>query len=280
MSKYDKKEVPLVPSLEEDVHELLDTTKDVEFFLEDIEVEHGVEILFATMVGSQVYGYNHKSSDINIRFVYKKPMDEYLHVCWRRDTIKERNYPYDMVGWDLKRFLHQHYLSNPLVYEWVNSPVRYGEDLIRLDELMMFDKNILCKRFYQVAQHNFNKAHKEIPYMLKFTDVKRYIYAIRYILMWNMLKSQKKSPPVTFKELLMGNKQIGAEYLQYIVDFMGYYRNQGRDEIGYIELSHMNSWINNSLIIMGSTYPLRPPKRYDCYYYDKRFIELLEWDKY
>ena len=276
MSKYDRV-IPQKDLLDDkNLRKIISAKKDVEYLLDEIEYKYGVEILYATMVGSRVYGYHHKNSDYNIRFVYKKPMDEYLKVVRPREVLRLKQDQYEASGYDIRRFLHQHYLSNPLIYEMVESPVKCRKDKIGFEELMPFDENVLLKRFYQIAQHNYNKAYVEIPYKLRLVNVKRYLYSIRYILMWNVLISQKKSPPLTLKELMMGNRHIGIDYIEFIVKFMDFYQNRGVGDIGYIELSNMNSWISNSLRYMRSTYPLRQPNHRDSYYYDKRFLDLVK----
>ena len=274
MSKYDKIDADEKPKME--FFGKMDSVKDIKYALDEVENEYGVDVLYASLVGSRAFGYPNKYSDYKVRFVYIRPIDDYLKVCPQPLSIRFNQYKYHLVGWDLKRVLRQHYLSNPLLYDWFNSPMVYVNDKIGLEELMPFDRNILSKWFYLISQHSYNKSFKDIPHRLKLSDVRNYLTTARYILMWNVLHYNKEYPPVTMKELLMLNEKIDSEFIEFIVVFMDCYKSLGEKEFGYHELSHINSWINNSLRLMGNTYPLRPPTRKDCYYYNKRFLDLVK----
>lgn len=40
-------------------------------------------------------------------------------------TENELNKVYDINGWDLKKFFKQLYKSNPVIFEWADSPIVY-----------------------------------------------------------------------------------------------------------------------------------------------------------
>ena len=63
-------------------------------------VENGL-ILFETIVGSQAYGTQTPTSDIDKKFVYILPMDSILGTGY----VEQINVNKDYVGWEIRRFL-------------------------------------------------------------------------------------------------------------------------------------------------------------------------------
>jgi len=75
-------------------------------------------ILFETIVGSQAYGTQTPTSDIDKKFVYILPEDYILGTGY----VEQINVDKDFVGWEIKRFLELMGSNNPTVLELLNSP--------------------------------------------------------------------------------------------------------------------------------------------------------------
>ena len=80
-------------------------------------VENGL-ILFETIIGSQAYGTQTPTSDIDKKFVYILPMDIILGTGY----VEQINVNKDFTGWEIKRFLELMGTNNPTVLELLNSP--------------------------------------------------------------------------------------------------------------------------------------------------------------
>jgi predicted nucleotidyltransferase len=80
-------------------------------------VENGL-ILFETIVGSQAYGTQTPTSDIDKKFVYILPMDNILGNGY----VPQIEVTKDYMGWEIKRFLELLGTNNPTVLELLNSP--------------------------------------------------------------------------------------------------------------------------------------------------------------
>lgn len=80
-------------------------------------VENGL-ILFETIVGSQAYGTQTPTSDIDKKFVYILPIDNVLGTGY----VEQLNVNKDYVGWEIRRFLELLGVNNPTVLELLNSP--------------------------------------------------------------------------------------------------------------------------------------------------------------
>lgn len=80
-------------------------------------VENGL-ILFETIVGSQAYGTQTPTSDIDKKFVYILPEDYILGTGY----VEQINVDKDYVGYEIRRFLELIGSNNPTVLELLNSP--------------------------------------------------------------------------------------------------------------------------------------------------------------
>ena len=89
----------------------------------------GVEILLAVESGSRAWGFASTDSDYDVRFVYMRPVREYLRLDKVRDVIDWRlDDDLDIVGWDVFKFLGLLVKSNPTAFEWLGSKIVYMED--------------------------------------------------------------------------------------------------------------------------------------------------------
>ena len=96
-------------------------------YLARLEVEEDIEVLFACESGSRAWGIESSDSDYDVRFIYKRPVRDYLVLGERKDTI-HRMYEdnlYDFAGWDLDKALSLSYKSNPSILEWMASDIIY-----------------------------------------------------------------------------------------------------------------------------------------------------------
>ncbi len=80
-------------------------------------VEKGL-ILFETIIGSQAYGTQTPTSDIDKKFVYILPMDNIMGTGY----VEQINVNKDYTGWEIRRFLELMGSNNPTVLELLNSP--------------------------------------------------------------------------------------------------------------------------------------------------------------
>ena len=94
--------------------------------LQEIEKEYNVTILLAVESGSRAWGFASPDSDFDVRFIYKRPKNEYLKLNTDRDVIElPVDDTWDVNGWDLDKTLKLLFKSNPTLFEWINSPLCY-----------------------------------------------------------------------------------------------------------------------------------------------------------
>ena len=101
--------------------------------LKEIEAEEDVRILFAIESGSRAWGFPSPDSDFDVRFVYAHSEDWYLSVYPGRDVIEKPLVDdWDVNGWDIRKAIGLLMKPNPVLLEWMSSPVNYmwNEDAV------------------------------------------------------------------------------------------------------------------------------------------------------
>ena len=169
--------------------------------LAEIESREGFEILYACESGSRAWGIASMDSDYDVRFVYLRKEEQYLHLKALRDVCEaELNELYDINGWDLKKFLALLLKSNPAIFEWANSPIIYKTSAKwgKIAEILpdFLDSKKLLFHYYGMAKSHFMKylLGDEVIY-------KKYFYVLRPLLACRWLLAKSRAVPMDFGEL-------------------------------------------------------------------------------
>ena len=179
--------------------------------LRQIEAEHGVQVLFACESGSRGWGFASPDSDYDVRFIYVNRLSWYLTVDAGRDVIElPISGDLDINGWDLRKALQLLKRSNPVLLEWLHSPIVYAEradDVARLRALA--HASFSAVRGYH---HYLSMAKKTFRAHLQDDEVhyKKYLYALRPLLAARWLYEGRGMPPMRFAELAEATLDDGA----------------------------------------------------------------------
>ena len=177
--------------------------KTIEKTIDRIESDYDVEILFAVESGSRAWGFDSTDSDYDIRFIYRNPPKWYFNVLPKRDVIELPIVGLDdYSGWDIRKALFLLNKSNPVLFEWLRSPIVYREDIGT------------TKFLRQAAVHYFSPVSSIYHYLHMATGnnreylqgdlvkIKKYFYVLRPLLACMWIESQNDSPPMEFDLLL------------------------------------------------------------------------------
>ncbi|MDD5057389.1 MAG: nucleotidyltransferase domain-containing protein [Sideroxydans sp.] len=173
--------------------------------LSRIEAENDVRILFACESGSRGWGFESADSDWDVRFIYCHPRNWYLSVEEGRDVIE---LPIDELldanGWDLRKSLRLMKKSNPVLLEWLSSPIVYREDAAA-----MAAYRALAQDFYQPAaclHHYLHMAKGNFREYLQGETVwlKKYFYVLRPVLACLWIERGLGVVPMAFDDLVAG----------------------------------------------------------------------------
>ena len=180
-----------------------DIRKEIEEKLYEIEQKENVRVLYAVESGSRAWGVESPDSDYDVRFIYVRPMEDYLSLEAKRDVIEwQLDEVLDINGWDLKKTLIQFHKGNATLFEWANSPILYKitDEWKEIYESSKkyFSEKVALYHYYGTANSTFKQylQNDEVKY-------KKYIYALRPLLACRFIETYHSIPPVRFDELLL-----------------------------------------------------------------------------
>lgn len=170
--------------------------------LKAIELEKGVEILYAVESGSRAWGFASPDSDYDIRFIYKHDLYYYLSLWEQTDVIEfMTDEDLDGSGWDLRKAMKLLAKSNAPLLEWIYSPVVYYENKAFMNQMRALAKDcfspVACLHHYLGTTKNFMEVCEQEEVKLK-----SYFYALRTALAGKWIIENNTFPPVAFLELL------------------------------------------------------------------------------
>ena len=177
------------------------TREDISNELDAMERETGVTVLYAVESGSRCWGFASADSDYDVRFVYARPRNDYLRLEGMRDTIEWRlDDEFDVVGWDLSKFLRLMRQSNPTVFEWLGSTIVYREEpsfqAVRDVAGACFDPVAHAHHYLGMVTRN------NVRYLRAGNaTLKRYLYATRATLACRWAVEEQRPVPMDFSEL-------------------------------------------------------------------------------
>lgn len=169
----------------------------------EIEKEHDIKILYALESGSRAWGFESLDSDYDVRFIYCQKKDWYLSILPKRDVIE---YPivdlFDYSGWDLKKSFFLMNKSNPVLFEWLKSPIVYYKeqpffDIFKSCAEQYFSPISSIYHYLHMADRNY-REHLQNEYI----KIKKYFYVLRPVLSCMWIEQFNESPPIEFDKLL------------------------------------------------------------------------------
>ena len=179
-------------------------TKKIQELLNNIEQERSVEILYACESGSRAWGFASPNSDYDIRFLYRRPADEYLNIFASSDTIEIAIHEdLDPGGWDIRKALNLLGKSNGALIEWLHSPIVYRDSHGFSDSWRALTRSIFQpeKSFHHYLGHARQaygkQSEKENP------TGKSYLYILRTLLAAKWIQTHESPAPVPFEELMV-----------------------------------------------------------------------------
>lgn len=172
--------------------------------LATVAAEDGVRILYAAESGSRAWGFASPDSDYDVRFIYAHERDWYVSLAEDRDVI-ERDLDerlVDLSGWDIRKALRLLLKSNPVLYEWLVSPIVYVDGPLRADLKAMFEAHAspraLAHHYWSIARGQW-KAEIAGKAQVR---LKKYFYVVRPLLSLAWVTQRKSPPPMSIGDLL------------------------------------------------------------------------------
>jgi predicted nucleotidyltransferase len=242
-----------------------------------IEEKHAVRILYAVESGSRAWGFESKDSDYDIRFIYVHNKNWYLNILPKRDVIECPIVDdFDCSGWDLRKTLFLMNKSNPVLFEWLKSPVIYYKN----DFFYAVMEELSAEYFSPISSvyhylHMAKGNHRQYLLADK-VKVKKYFYVLRPILACMWIENRRESPPMEFGKLLAQIKS--GELLDNINHLLE--KKKSGIELGLEPKSEIvNSFIEEKLAHfenIANTFDPGKKPRQDLL--EESFIKILEYN--
>ena len=244
--------------------------------LNEIEKENDVEILYAVESGSRAWGFESTDSDYDVRFIYRHNLEWYLNILPKRDVIE---YPvtdlYDYSGWDLRKALFLLNKSNPVLFEWLISPIVY----IRNEKVYALLKDASEKYFSPIASiyHYLHMAARNYREYLNAEQVKikKYFYVLRPLFACMWIDKYNTTPPMEFEKLMYDadmEDQVRDEISGLLV------RKRSGVEMGLdMKIQSINSFIESRIdYFEKKSSDYNPKDKPSADYLDNVFIQILK----
>ena len=222
-----------------------------------LEKEKNSTILFAVENGSRAWRMESKDSDYDVRFVFVRPLEEYLQINLPKDVVEaafdEKGKPHspqgaiiDMSGFDIFKFVKMLSSSNPTTIEWLTT------DIVYHGEQNKVFKQFALKNFNPIALYHHYKSMCRVNYLkyLKSGDAvtyKKYLYAFRGLINAKWVAHKKTIPPIIFTDALQGmNGIVPATVLKKLSDIIKL-KSRGKEKEIVQNLVAMDSYIEEFL---------------------------------
>jgi predicted nucleotidyltransferase len=174
--------------------------------LADVRAIEGVAIPLAIESGSRAWGFPSPDSDYDCRFVFVRPLDQYLTPWPRRDVIETPlEGELDVNGWDLGKALKLLLKGNAVIVEWLTSPIAYGVDETFRQEFLdlaaeVVDRAATARHYLHLGtrqRRTYFTDEKDVP-------LKKLFYVVRpaAALRWLMLHPGAAVAPMHFQTLI------------------------------------------------------------------------------
>lgn len=175
--------------------------------LKELEKIYNITVLFAVETGDKSFGLD--VPDVpdtlsTVRFIYKHPVERYLKLTDRCETIEWVDKDVELYGIDLRKALDMITKSNRNIYEWISSSVKYldwgfGDRLAPILK-QYFSKEIILPQYQTVIRNQLEGFFYDRTTIKECLLLEKTFLQIKYILATN------QNPPLDINELLVTTK--------------------------------------------------------------------------
>lgn len=191
--------------------------------LRHIEKDNGVKIIFAIESGSRAWGFPSPDSDYDVRFVYAHSIDWYLSLQPQRDVIEiPIDEELDINGWDIRKALNLLLKPNPVMLEWLSSPIKYQWNGEVCQKLITLSQNIAHGP--ACLHHYLNLGSRQWSVYIdgnQRVNLKKYFYIVRPAMAIRWMRLHPDTiPPMNFQALSEGcdlSAELSAELKQLLI---------------------------------------------------------------
>lgn len=175
--------------------------------LAEVCTAEGARPLLTVESGSRAWGFHSPDSDYDCRFLYVRPLDDYLALRPFRDVIERPIIDeVDLGGWDIAKALKLMARGNAVVAEWLTSPIVYQEAPGFREAFTPLVHG--WRGLYGDVAHYYGLARRQWGGFIENREqvrLKKYFYVIRPAVALHWLRSRPgEPPPMNLPALLAG----------------------------------------------------------------------------
>jgi predicted nucleotidyltransferase len=214
-----------------------ETVAAIDTRLAAIRDAHAVAIPLAIESGSRAWGFPSPDSDFDARFIFVRPVADYLTPWQRRDVIETPiEGEFDVNGWELGKALKLLLKGNAVVIEWLTSPITYSADAAFRAGLLELasrhaDRGLIGRHYLHLGERQRRVYFADG----KRIRLKKIFYALRpaAALRWLRAYSDRAVAPMHFPTL-MNQCDPPAEVAAIVTDLIA--RKAVSRELGAADL--------------------------------------------
>jgi len=204
--------------------------------LREMASRENIRIIYACESGSRAWGFPSTDSDYDIRFIYARSMQNYITVdkevlCIDRNNGRPETVDWlknlakidlDIEGWDIKKVANLFLKGNPVLNEWIQSPIKYNDSKLHILQDLANTYFQPKKAFYHyvaMADNNFMESINQAQITRK-----KYLYILRALLACRWIECRQSSPPTEFSKIYTDVMVLGetgyGEIVPHIQDII------------------------------------------------------------
>ncbi|MDB5140519.1 MAG: Nucleotidyltransferase [Mucilaginibacter sp.] len=240
----------------------------------ELELAENIKVLYACESGSRAWGFASPDSDFDVRFIYARPVNDYLGITDLPDNVGlPVNEVLDIGGWDIKKALKLFLKSNSTLYEWLQSPIIYQEDSAFADDLRKLMSQYFSLR--SGANHYLSMAYNTLRDDLQTEQVKmkRYFYALRPALACLWILEKQMVPPMEFEKLRV--ILTGSE-VQNAIDELLEKKKDALEKTMIAPVPILNQWLSDTLEWCKERIPALPSEKKYPYELNNIFRKYIQ----
>jgi uncharacterized protein len=228
--------------------------------LEDIRSGQNVFIPLAVESGSRAWGFPSPDSDYDCRFIFIRPIEQYLSPWQRRDVIETPiEGELDVNGWELGKAIKLLLKGNAVIIEWLTSPISYVADERFREDFLMLARSVADRDLQ--ARHYLHLGERQRRVYFgdgRVVPQKKIFYALRpaAALRWLRHHPDQAVAPMHFPSLLE-ECDTPKDVMSIISDLLA--RKAETRELGSEPLPRaIAGFIDSEFALARENFPTRP----------------------
>jgi predicted nucleotidyltransferase len=231
--------------------------------LAQIERDESARVLYAVESGSRIWGFASENSDWDIRFLYARPQSAYLGLDLPRDVIEVMEGDLDFAGWDIFKALRLLRKTNPVLIEWLWSPIVYRDGGWLTEELRAIARRYhtpvaIHYHYLSMARSNYLRYIVNPAEYGDEVSLKKYLYVMNPLCALLYYERHRQFAPAVFMTKVEG-LDLAADLRARIDDLVARKRS-GADMGKGSRDPVLDAWITTEMDRLAqATYAEQPP---------------------